>query len=113
MALLASIFAVLVGLLGGILGGLKVGGLVRGRTRVYWTLNAVVVVVCMLLDFAGLVTGQLWLAIGAVGLMGGSITGLKYGYSESIGVWRAMDGLTGADAAMRSPDDAEDENPGS
>jgi len=111
MALLASIVAVLVGLLGGIFGGLKVGARVRGRARVYWALNALVVIVCMLLDFAGLVTGQLWLALGAVGLMGGSITGLKYGYSESIGVWRSMDTLTGADAGMRSPDDAEDEDP--
>ena len=112
MLLFAGVVAVLFGLLGGIFGGLKVGGRVRGRARVYWSLNALVVVVCMLLDFAGLVTGQLWLALGAVGLMGGSITGLKYGYSESIGVWRTVDSLTGADAGMRSPD-AEEEAPDS
>lgn len=113
MPLLAGVVAVLVGLLCGIFGGLNVGSRVRGHAGVYWSLNAVVVIVCMLLDFAGLVTGQLWLALGAVGLMGGSITGLKYGYSESIGVWRTMDGLTGADAGMRSPDDAEEEAPDS
>jgi len=105
MLLAAVIAAVLVGLLGGIFGGLKVGELIRGRPRTYWLLNGAAVLVFMVLDFIGLATGQLWLALGAVGLMGGTITGLKYGYNESIGIWRTVDSWTGTDANMRTADD--------
>ena len=107
MSPIAAIAGVIVGLIGGIFGGLKVGESIRGRARMYWGLNALVVLVCMLLDFAGLATGQLWLALGSLGLMGGSITGLKYGYSESIGIWRMIDTWTGRDASMRTTSDAD------
>jgi hypothetical protein len=40
------------------------------------------------LDFVGLATGRQLLAYAALGLMGGLITGLKYGHSDSIGLWR-------------------------
>ena len=111
MSPLTAIAGVVVGLTVGIFGGLKVGELIRGRAKLYWALNGVVVLVCMLLDFAGLATGQLWLALGSVGLMGGGITGLKYGYSESIGIWRTIDTWTGSDDLMRPPNDehAEDD----
>lgn len=109
MQMAAVIAAVLLGLLGGILGGLKVGEMIRGRPRTYWLLNGVAVLVFMVLDFVGLATGHLWLALGAVGLMGGTITGLKYGYNESIGVWRTIDGWTGADASMHMAAEDEDE----
>lgn len=110
MSLPVIVIAVIVGLLGGIFGGLKVGEAVRGRARAYWMLNGVVVLVSMLLDFVGLVTGNLWLALGAVGLMGGGITGLKYGYSESIGIWRTIDSFTGSDANLRPADEAAEED---
>lgn len=109
MSLLFTVIGVVVGLTVGIVGGLRAGEMVRGRPRAYWALNAVAVIVSMLLDFTGLATGQLWLALGAVGLMGGSITGLKYGYSESIGIWRTIDTWTGADAGLRPQEDDEDE----
>jgi len=109
MQLVAIIVAVLLGLLGGIFGGLKVGEMVRGRPRTYWVLNGVAVLMFMVLDFVGLATGQLWLAMGAIGLMGGTITGLKYGYNESIGIWRTIDGWTGADATMAPADEDEAE----
>jgi hypothetical protein len=51
-------------------------------------MNAAVVVGCAALDFAGLATGRYWLAYSAVGLMCGLITGMKYGFSDSIAVWR-------------------------
>ncbi len=51
----------------------------------------------MLADFAGLVLGWPWLAYGSLGAMGGAITGLKYGYAESIGVWRSIDRVTGVE----------------
>lgn len=105
MHLAVVIAAVMLGLLGGIFGGLKVGEMVRGRPRTYWLLNGAAVLVFMVLDFVGLATGQLWLAMGAIGLMGGTITGLKYGYNESIGIWRKIDSWTGADANMRPADE--------
>jgi len=115
MQLVAVIAAVLLGLLGGIFGGLKVGEMIRGRPRTYWLLNGAAVLAFMVLDFVGLATGQLWLAMGAIGLMGGTITGLKYGYNESIGIWRKIDGWTGADAGMRpaDEDDVREDRPSS
>lgn len=105
MQLFAVIVAVMLGLLGGLFAGLKAGEGVRGRPRAYWLLNGAAVLVFMVLDFVGLATGQLWLALGSVGLMGGAITGLKYGYNESIGLWRMIDSWTGSDANLRSADD--------
>ncbi len=99
------IAAVTLGLLGGLFGGLKVGEMVRGRPRTYWLMNGIAVLAFMVLDFIGLATAQLWLALGAVGAMGGTITGLKYGYNESIGIWRTIDDWTGADAGMRAADE--------
>ena len=109
MSLLFTVVGVVVGLTIGVAGGLRAGEMVRGRPRAYWALNAVAVIVSMLLDFTGLALGQMWLALGAVGLMGGSITGLKYGYSESIGIWRTIDTWTGADAGLRPQELDEDE----
>jgi hypothetical protein len=108
MSLAAAIAGVVAGLGIGIFGGLKVGEMIRGRARTYWILSGVAVLVCMALDFVGLATGQLWLALGSIGLMGGSITGLKYGYSESIGIWRTIDTWTGSDAALRPADEDDD-----
>lgn len=107
MPVLGVALAVLGGLVGGTFAGLWIGGKVRGRARLYWVLNGVHVLLCMALNFAGLVTGQVWLSLGALGLMGGGITGLKYGYSESIGVWRTIDTWTGNDASMRLDDDTD------
>jgi hypothetical protein len=77
----------------GIAAGLAVGGLAgfrlgerfRGRRRAYWVMNVAAVLGCAILDFVGLASGRQWLAYAALGLMGGLITGLKYGHSESIG----------------------------
>lgn len=85
------------GLLGGIGAGLALGEVVRGRPRRYWVLNVAAVAACMAADFAGLVLGWSPLAYGALGAMGGALTGLKYGYSESVGVWRVVDRLTGVE----------------
>jgi len=104
-----SALGVLVGLLVGLYFGLKFGERVRGRSRAFWMLNGAVFLIGMGVDFAGLVFGQLWLALGALGFIAGSITGLKYGYSESIGIWRTVDTWTGTDKSLRPPDD-EDED---
>lgn len=93
------------GLLVGLFAGLKVGERVRGNSLAFWLLNGGVFLIGMGVDFAGLVLGQLWLALGALGFIAGSITGLKYGYSESIGIWRTVDTWTGTDKLLRPPDD--------
>jgi len=77
--------------------GLWLGERVRGRPKRYWALNGAAVAVCMLADFVGLMLGWPWLAYGSLGAMGGAITGLKYGYAESIGVWRSIDRVTGVE----------------
>jgi len=98
-----AVAGVFVGLLGGLLGGYWLGGLARKNSRQYWALNGASVLLCVALDFVGLVTGQVWLALGAVGLLAGLLTGLKYGYSESIGAWRIFDTWMGTDEELRPP----------
>jgi len=109
-----SALGVLVGLLVGLYFGLKLGERVRGKSRAFWLLNIAVFLVGMAIDFTGLIFGQLWLALGALGFIAGSITGLKYGYSESIGIWRTVDTWTGTDKSLRPPDeeDADEDMPG-
>ena len=91
MALLAVIAAVLLGLLGGAVAGFRLGGWARGLPRRYWTLNGVAVGACMIADFIGILVGWPWLAYGAIGAMAGTLTGLKYGYSEALDVWKPLD----------------------
>lgn len=79
------------GVVGGGLAGFWIGERVHGERRAYWLLNVAVVLGCALLDFAGLAFGRYWLAYSAVGLMGGLITGMKYGYSDAMRIWRAAD----------------------
>jgi hypothetical protein len=76
-------------------------------------MNAAVVIGCAALDFAGLATGRYWLAYSAVGLMGGLITGMKYGFSDSIAVWR-MQAVKGAptEETADAPVDPQTELPG-
>jgi hypothetical protein len=96
--------------LGGVAAGLVFGGLVghrigervRGRRRAYWALNVAVVLGCAGLDFAGLAMGSYWLAVSAIGLMAGLITGMKYGYVDSMRIWRNS---TAAETSQVAPTD--------
>jgi hypothetical protein len=88
VGLALTLACVAVGLVCGGLAGFWLGSRIRGERRVYWSLNAAAVVGCALLDFVGLVTGRYWLAYSALGLMGGLITGMKYGFVDSIRVWQ-------------------------
>jgi hypothetical protein len=89
VGLAITLAAVAAGLVGGGLAGYRMGEIVRGSRRSYWVMNVGVLLVCAVLDFTGLVLGRPWLAYGALGLMAGLITGMKYGYSDSIRVWQA------------------------
>ncbi len=89
------------GLVGGALAGFWLGGLVKNvHQAVYWTLNVVALVAGVAGAFAGLYLGAQWLFVAAVGFEGGALTGLKYGYGRSVGVWAVHDRLTGNDKDM-------------
>jgi hypothetical protein len=90
VSLALTLSAVAAGLVVGGLAGLRFGGGIQSRGG-YWAANVTAVLGCMLLDFAGLMTGRYWIAYSALGLMGGLITGLKYGYVGSTGGWRSAE----------------------
>lgn len=101
-----AIAAVAAGVVAGTVVGWWVGRAVRGDRRGYWVLNAVVVVGCAGLNYAGLVLGHRLLALAAIGLMGGAITGLKYGYADSSAIWQ-LNPPAGRDAAIEPTKDAD------
>jgi hypothetical protein len=104
MGLAFTLAAVAAGLAFGGLVGFKIGEAVRGSRWTYWALNISVVLGCAVLDFAGLVAGRYWLAYSAIGLMAGLITGMKYGYVDSMRVWR---GAGPDDPLAGAPDEAQ------
>jgi hypothetical protein len=85
--LVFEVMGVAAGLAVGGVAGYRIGKHVRGCRRDYWALNAATVLGCAALNYYGLVSGRHWLACAAIGLMGGAITGMKYGYVDSIRVW--------------------------
>jgi hypothetical protein len=95
----------------GVAAGLAMGGVAGwrgGKWAVgfpdrYWTLNAAAFLGALGLDIAGLFLRQPWLSYGALGLMAGLITGLKYGYSPELRLWEPQPEL---------PDDLEDDEDG-
>ena len=87
MNLALTVVCVGASLLGGGLAGYRLGTYVRGRLGTYWILNLVALVGCAMLDFAGMATGHYVLGYSALGLMGGLITGMKYGYTDSLRIW--------------------------
>jgi len=58
----------------------------------YWMANAVGMLVGLGLAVLGSRYGLSWLWIAALGIMTGSLSGLKYGLGKSVGIWRLMDG---------------------
>ena len=106
-----TVLAVLAGLLGGFWAGFALGDHYLGRPRAFWSLNGAFVAACMVAQFAGLVLGWPALSYGALGVMGGSLTGLKYGYSESIGLWRVIDQMTGIEPPTPAEESMRNEPP--
>jgi len=103
----------------GIMAGLGFGGLAGwrgGRWAVgfperYWTLNSSAFFGSLLLDLVGLYVHQAWISYGAIGLMAGLITGLKYGYSPELRLWEPQPELPDdPDDAGDDADDAGDED---
>ena len=88
MNLALTVIGVIAAFVAGGLVGLWMGARNRGNRGAYWALNGAAVLGCAALDFVALTTGRAWLGYSALGLMGGLITGLKYGYSSIGDVWR-------------------------
>jgi hypothetical protein len=105
VSLALTLSAVAAGLVVGGLAGYRIGGHIQSRGG-YWTANFAAVLGCMALDFAGLVTARYWVAYSALGLMGGLITGLKYGRVASMGGWGSAE--TSAPPAGEAEEPVED-----
>ena len=75
----ASIVAGGAGLAGGAAAGYALGRRYREDTWRLWAVYACSLVACSALCALGLVLGERWFAVGALGLLGGLLTGTKYG----------------------------------
>ncbi|MDP2183097.1 MAG: hypothetical protein Q8K99_11080 [Actinomycetota bacterium] len=90
-----------IGLAVGIAAGLAVGSRVRERPPwVYWLCNALAFVDGVVVSFLGLQFGQWGVVVAGIALIGGGLTGLKYGYGRVVGVWRVHDDVMGNDRDM-------------
>ena len=61
----------------------------------YWIANVAGMLLGMVLTMVGSGLGLSWLWIGSLGIMAGSVSGLKYGLGRSVGIWRLIDGAGG------------------
>lgn len=77
--LLASIAAGAGGLAGGAAVGYWLGQRYRSDRWRLWAVYACALLACSVLCAVGLTYGQRWFAVGALGLLGGLLTGTKYG----------------------------------
>lgn len=88
---------VLVSLLLGVLGiviGFRIGGdLAHNVTnrKDYWKYNLIAYLVGILVSAVIWAAGWVVLSFVAIGALGGCIAGLKFGYGESVGPWKAHD----------------------
>ena len=87
--------------------GYALGTRAQGSRGGFWSAAVGATIVSMLIDFAGLMLGQYWLAVGAIGLMCGALTGLKYGYSPNVRVWEALKQARTAEEARKNATGAE------
>jgi hypothetical protein len=93
-----------VGLALGIWGGLVVGKRISERPEwTFWVANGVVVLLGLVLNIAGLMLGQLPVAMVGLGFTGGGITGLKYGYGRLVRALATFDRVVDDAALMGRP----------
>lgn len=86
----------------GIYGGFKVGERIRERPSwQYWAINAAAMVLGIVITTIGLIVAWDGLYVMGVALIAGCLTGLKYGYGKSVGLWRVHDSLMHTDQDMR------------
>ena len=68
-------------------------------TREFWTYNIIAVVACVVATV--LVSWLPLLYAAPLGLLGGTIAGLKMGFGESVGPWRAHDRIFNVNKSHR------------
>ncbi|MDO9556109.1 MAG: hypothetical protein Q7J82_00795 [Coriobacteriia bacterium] len=99
------VVVILAGVLGmslGIWGGFKLGERVRDeRPWRFWALNGGTVIVSLVALLLAGFSQQLWIWSGVMATFAGMLTGLKYGYGKSVGLWRVHDRLMHVDKTMR------------
>lgn len=78
-AVVLTVAAGATALAAGLLGGHALGRRYSRPSWRLWALYAGSFVVCPALCATGLAAGERWLAVGALGLLGGLLTGIKYG----------------------------------
>jgi hypothetical protein len=57
----------------------------------YWVANGVGLAIGVGAATLGQQYGQMWLWVAGLCVMGGSLTGLKYGLGRSVGAWKLVD----------------------
>lgn len=98
MEYIVMVLAGIVGFAVAVGGGLWLGGLIKDRKPwLYWLLNVLVIIIGIVVNFASLMMGWSWLLVGSIAFIGGGLTGLKYGYGRSVGVWKTYDRMMGSD----------------
>ncbi len=102
MDLAVVIVATVAGLAAGIWGGFKLGERLKDqRPWKYWVANGLAVVVSILLLLAAGFSQQIWVWALVMSAFAGTLTGLKYGYGKSVGIWRVHDRMMDTDEHLR------------
>lgn len=111
VVVVTMLFGVL-GIMIGYKAGLE-GGKTAANDRQYWARNGVALLVGVAVSAVVAATGLLTLMGLSIGLIGGAVAGLKFGYGKSVGLWRKHDTVfrvnKGQVAAADSAKQARDE----
>ncbi|MDY0088410.1 MAG: hypothetical protein RBS78_07685 [Coriobacteriia bacterium] len=104
-----EIVLVIVGAIAGIgvggWAGLKWGVVLMPRPPwQYWLANGAAAIGGTAIATLGQFLGQWWVSVAGLGFMAGGITGLKYGYGHSTGIWAVHDRFVGIDEELRGGD---------
>lgn len=89
VVVVTMLFGVL-GIMIGYKAGLE-GGKTAANDRQYWARNGVALLVGVAVSAVVAATGLLTLMGLSIGLIGGAVAGLKFGYGKSVGLWRKHD----------------------
>ncbi len=82
----------------GILIGFRIGQQWAPRAeskRQYWVFNGIAYAVCIVVSAFIAALGLVVLVFAVIGILGGIIAGLKYGYGDSVGPWKKVDTMMG------------------
>lgn len=89
VVVVTMLFGVL-GIMIGYKAGLE-GGKTAANDRQYWARNGVALLVGVAVSAVVAATGLLTLMGLSIGLIGGAVAGLKFGYGKSVGLWHKHD----------------------